>query len=367
MHQPEFAWFLPTSGDLESFGKSETRRPATMAYMVEVARAAEQAGFTSALVPVGDGCTDAWVTAALLAPQTEQLKFLVAVRPGFVAPVVAAKMVATFDSMMPGRLLVNVVTGGFPAELAADGDFTPHDARYARTADFITVMRRYWTEKRFDHEGPFYRVEGCQPMVHCATRPHPELYAGGASDPAEDLFAREVDTYLLWGETMPQMAERIARMTAKAAAHGRQLRFGVRLHVLARESEEAAIAAADAQIAGVSEATLARAHETLHATDSLGESRQRALANSGSLWPEANLWSGLGLVRRGIGLTVAGSYEQVARKFLAYTQMGLSYFILSGYPHAEEAANAGRTWLPRFRELAAERSQPARPADAHAR
>lgn len=354
-YEPEFAWFLPTSGDLESFGKAETQRKATLPYLARVARAAEASGFSSVLVPVGDGCEDAWVVAALLAPQTENLKYLVAVRPGFVAPVVAAKMVATFDCLMPGRVLVNVVTGGFPAELAADGDFTPHDERYARTADFIDVMRKYWTERTFDHAGPFYRVEGCKPLVKCATQPYPALYAGGASEPAEELFAREIDTYLLWGESTSQMTERIARMKQRAAALGRELRFGVRFHVLSRDTEAAANAAAEAQIEGVTEAQVERAQAVLTATDSAGESRQRAFVQRENLWVEPNLWSGLGLVRRGVGVTVVGSHEQVARKFLSFVDLGLSYFILSGYPHAEEAENAGAGWLPRFHELMRQR------------
>ncbi|MEX2080139.1 MAG: LLM class flavin-dependent oxidoreductase, partial [Dehalococcoidia bacterium] len=218
LDEPEFAWFLPTSGDLERFGDASTYRPATMGYLVEVGLAAERAGFTTVLVPVGDGCEDAWVVAGLVAPQTERLRFLVAVRPGFVAPVVAAKMVSTFDMLTGGRLVVNVVTGGFPAELAADGDFTPHDERYRRTAEFIEVMKKYWTERKFDYEGAYYRVEGCRPMVKCVTEPYPPIYAGGASEIAEDVFAGELDCYLLWGETMPQMAERMARVKQKAAA-----------------------------------------------------------------------------------------------------------------------------------------------------
>ena len=356
MHDPEFAWFLPTSGDLESFGKPETNRKATFEYLSQVGRAAETAGFTSALVPVGDACQDAWVVAGLVAGQTEKLKFLVAVRPGFIAPTLAAKMVATFDQHTNGRLLVNIVTGGFPAELAADGDFTPHDERYARTDDFVTVMKKYWTERQFDHNGEYYRIEGCKPFIRCSTQPYPALYAGGASEAAEDVFARQVDCYLLWGESMPQLQERITRMRAKAALHGRALRFGVRLHVLARETEAEAQEAARYLVDGVSEATLARARATLTATDSAGESRQRAFAmTDADLWVEPNLWAGVGQVRRGVGVTVVGSYEQVARKFAAYTELGLSYFILSGYPHLEECENAGRTWLPRFWELVRER------------
>ena len=354
-HDPEFSWFLPTSGDLESFGYDGVQRAATLDYLIQVSRAAEAAGFVSVLIPVGDACEDAWVVGGMIAAKTDKLKMLVAVRPGFVAPVVAAKMVSTFDLMMPGRLLVNVVTGGFPAELAADGDFTPHDGRYERTAEFIDVMKKYWTERKFDHQGKFYRVEGCKPMVKCATQPYPKLYAGGASGPAEDIFAREIDTYLLWGESTPQMAERIARMKEKAAANGRELRFGVRFHVLSRDTHEEAIAAAEQQMAGVTAEQVARVQSVLTATDSAGESRQRAFVAREDLWVEPNLWAGVGQVRRGIGVTVIGSHEEVARKFLAFHDMGLSFFILSGYPHLEEAENAGRTWMPRFYELLRQR------------
>lgn len=354
-YDPEFSWFLPTSGDMESFGRPETNRKASLDYLVQVARAAESAGFVSVLIPVGDGCEDAWVVGGMVAGKTDRLKMLVAVRPGFVAPVVAAKMVSTFDALMPGRLLVNVVTGGFPAELAADGDFTPHDERYARTDEFIAVMKKYWTERKFDHEGPFYRVEGCKPMVKCATQPYPPLYAGGASEPAEELFAREIDTYLLWGESTRQMSERIARMRQKASDHGRELRFGVRFHVLSRDTEEEAVAAGNALLDGVTPEQVARTQAVITATDSAGESRQRAFVQGDDLWVEPNLWSGVGQVRRGIGVTVIGSHEQVARKFLSFYDLGLSFFILSGYPHLEEAENAGCTWMPLFYEMLRQR------------
>lgn len=355
-HEPEFSWFLPTSGDLESFGRHGVQRAATLDYLLAVSRAAETAGFVSVLIPVGDGCEDAWVVGSMIAARTQKLKMLVAVRPGFVAPVVAAKMVSTFDFLSPGRLLVNVVTGGFPAELAADGDFTAHDERYERTAEFIDVMRKYWTERKFDHEGKFYRVEGCKPMVKCATHPYPPLCAGGASEPAEDLFAREIDTYLLWGESSGQMSERLTRMRQKSAAHGRELRYGVRFHVLSRDTHEEAVAAAEAQLEGVTPEQVVRAQSVLTATDSAGESRQRAFVNNDDLWVEPNLWAGLGQVRRGIGVTVLGSHEEVARKFLGFHDMGLSFFILSGYPHLEEADNAGRTWMPLFYEMVRQRN-----------
>jgi alkanesulfonate monooxygenase len=224
-------------------------------------------------------------------------------------------------------------------------------------------MKKYWTERKFDHEGKFYRVEGCRPLVKCASEPYPPLYAGGASTPAEDLFAREIDTYLLWGESTPQMKERIARMREKAAAHGRELRFGVRFHVLSRDTHAEAVEAAESQLEGVTPEQIERTQAVLNATDSAGESRQRAFVSpsenpspNADLWVEDNLWAGVGQVRRGIGVTVLGSHEEVARKFLSFVDMGMSFFILSGYPHLEEAENAGKTWMPLFYEMLRERS-----------
>jgi alkanesulfonate monooxygenase len=144
-------------------------------------------------------------------------------------------------------------------------------------------------------------------------------------------------------------------MREKAAAAGRELRFGVRFHVLSRDTEAKAMAAAAAQMEGVTPEQIARTQEVLNATDSAGESRQRAFVGADDLWVEPNLWSGIGQVRRGIGVTVIGSHEQVARKFLSFYDLGLSFFILSGYPHLEEAENAGRTWLPMFYEMVRQR------------
>ncbi|TMG02448.1 MAG: LLM class flavin-dependent oxidoreductase, partial [Chloroflexi bacterium] len=152
----EFGWFLPTMGDSEAIGPPT--RPATLDYLVDVAKAAEDVGFSFALVPVGTTCQDAWLVSAVVAGRTEKLKFLVAMRPGFVAPTLAAKMSNTLDQLTGGRVLINVVTGGYPAELAADGDFTDHDERYVRTQEFMQVVRKAWTEEtRWDHEGKHYR------------------------------------------------------------------------------------------------------------------------------------------------------------------------------------------------------------------
>jgi alkanesulfonate monooxygenase len=348
MSSIDFGWFLPTMGDSEAIGPPT--REATADYLVEVARAAEDAGFSFALVPVGTTCHDAWLSSAIVAGRTERLKFLVAMRPGFVAPTVAAKMSNTFDQLTRGRVLINVVTGGFPAELAADGDFTDHDERYVRTQEFMQVVRKAWTEpKRWDHEGKHYRVEGGNVFPRPYQQPYPPLYFGGASEAAKKVGAEDTDVYLLWGEPLPMVRERIADMRERAEASRRTLRFGLRMHVVVRETEEEAKAAADALIANIPESFQGMMDKHHAAGDSEGEKRQRQLvAANEDQWLAPNLWAGIGKARLGVGTALVGSGENVARRLQEYVDEGIDTFILSGYPHLEEAQRFGRWVMPHF-------------------
>ena len=354
----DFGWFLPTMGDTEIIGPPT--REATLDYLVQVARTAEDAGFVFALVPVGTTCEDAWLASSMVAARTDKLKFLVAMRPGFVAPTVAAKMSNTVDQLSRGRVLINIVTGGFPAELAADGDFTEHDARYERTQEFMQVVRKAWTEPRsWHHEGRFFKVEKGNVFQKPFQKPHPPFYFGGASDAAKVVGAEEADVYLLWGETVPMVRERIADMRARAAAIGRTLRFGMRILVCVRETEEEARAAAQAMVAEVPpefENMMAKHHS---GADSEGEKRQRELTAQGE-WLGPNLWTGIGRARLGVGTARVGSGENVAARLREYIAEGIDTFILSGYPHLEEAERFGRYVMPHFRGEASVPVAPAR-------
>ncbi|MHB8377256.1 MAG: LLM class flavin-dependent oxidoreductase [Dehalococcoidia bacterium] len=353
----EFGWFLPTMGDTDTIGPPT--REATAEYLVQVAKAAEDAGFVFALVPVGTTCQDAWLAAAMVAARTERLKFLVAMRPGFIAPTVAAKMSNTLDQLTRGRVLINVVTGGFPAELAADGDFTEHDERYARTQEFMQVVRQAWlAEKRFDHEGRFYRVEGGNVMPKPYQQPCPPFYFGGASEAAKRVGAQEADVYLLWGETLEMVRERLSDMRRRASEAGRTLRYGMRIHVIVRETEAEAWAAAEKMIAEVPAGFQQMMDRVMAKSDSEGEQRQRMMANkSEDLVLGPNLWSGIGRARLGVGTALVGSGEQVAARLQEYADAGIETFILSGYPHLEEAQRFGTYVMPHF---ASARSAPAR-------
>ncbi|MEX2158037.1 MAG: LLM class flavin-dependent oxidoreductase [Dehalococcoidia bacterium] len=344
----DFGWFLPTMGDGEAIGPP-SREP-TLDYLVQVAQAAEEAGFGFALVPVGTTCHDAWLASAVVAGRTERLKFLVAMRPGFVAPTLAAKMCNTLDQLTRGRVLVNVVTGGYPAELAADGDFLDHDERYARTQEFMQVVRKAWTEpKKWDWDGTYYKVERGDVHPKPYTKPHSPFYFGGASEAGKRVGAEDADVYLLWGETLDMVRERIADMRERAAAVGRTLRFGMRIHVIARETEDEAWAAANDIIAKIPEGFQSALDKIQSRTDSEGEKRQqqmREAAGGEDLVVAPNLWTGIGKARVGVGSALVGSGENIAKRLQEYVDEGIDTFILSGYPHLEEAQRFGRYVMP---------------------
>ena len=343
----DFGWFLPTMGDTEKIGPP-TRR-ATPDYLVEVAKAAEDAGFVFALVPVGTTCQDAWLASSVVAARTDKLKFLVAMRPGFIAPTVAAKMSNTLDQLTRGRVLINVVTGGFPAELAADGDFTEHDDRYVRTQEFMQVVRKAWTlETGWSHEGRYYKVEDANVHPKPYQKPCPPFYFGGASDAAKVVGAEEADVYLLWGETIDMVRERIADMRQRAAAIGRTLRFGMRINVVVRETDDEARAAAEALVADIPQKFQDMMAKHMSGSDSEGEKRQRELQSQQDEWLTPNLWAGIGRARLGVGTALVGSGESVAARFREYIAEGIDTFILSGYPHLEEAQRFGKYVMPHF-------------------
>jgi alkanesulfonate monooxygenase len=346
----DFGWFLPTMGDSEIIGPP-TREP-TLDYLAKIVTTAEDAGFTFALVPVGSACQDAWLSAAAVAGRTRSLKFLVAMRPGFVAPTVAAKMSNTLDQLTRGRVLINIVTGGYPAELAADGDFLDHDERYERTQEFMQVVRKAWTEEqRWGHDGKYYKVEGARLHPKPYQQPCPPFYFGGASEAGKRVGAEETDVYLLWAETQDMVRERVEDMRERAAALGRTLRFGMRVHVVVRETEEEAWAAAEELISDIPE-SMAAVMEKIHAhTDSEGEKRQQQMRTAGeeeNLVIGPNLWTGIGKARVGVGTALVGSGENVAKRLQEYADIGLDTFILSGYPHLEEAERFGKYVMPHF-------------------
>lgn len=339
-------WFLPTHGDSRYLGTSKGARQVDFDYLKQVAVAADTLGYDGVLLPTGRSCEDAWVAAASLIGATDKLKFLVAIRPGLSTPGLAVRMAATFDRLSKGRLLINVVTGGDQAELEADGLHASHSERYEITDEFLKVWRASLAGEGvgnesggYDFKGKHIQVKGAKTLYPAVQKPYPPLYFGGSSDAAHELAAEQVDVYLTWGEPPAAVAEKIADMRARAARHRRTLKFGIRLHVIVRETSEEAWKAADELIQYVDDDLIARAQTSFAKMDSEGQRRMAALhgGKKDKLEVSPNLWAGVGLVRGGAGTALVGDPQTVAARMLEYADLGIETFILSGYPHLEES------------------------------
>ena len=335
----EIFWFLPTSGDTRYLGKSNSGRAPTMDYLNQIAVATDQLGYDGVLIPTGSGCLDPWAVAASAIQHTQRLKFLVALRTSLGSPTALARAAATLDQASKGRLLLNVVPGGDAAELAADGVFLKHDERYEAAAEFLAIWKDLLTGKTVDFHGKHHRVEGARSYFPPVQQPHPPLFFGGSSDAAHDLAAEHVDVYLSWGEPPAAVGEKIADVRRRAEALGRTVRFGVRLHVIVRETTEEAWGDADRLIRNVDDETIATIQRRYASMDSVGQQRMAALhgGRRDQLEVSPNLWAGVGLVRGGAGTALVGDPLIVAERLKEYADLGVDHFVLSGYPHLEEA------------------------------
>ena len=346
-----FHWFLPTAGDshgITSGGQAAatvvTERPPELGYLALVARAAERAGFEGVLTPTGTFCEDAWLTTAALIGETSTLKFLVAFRPGLLSPTLAAQMASTYQRISGGRLMLNVVTGGESTEQRRFGDHLDHDQRYDRTGEFIEVVRGAWSGRPFDFAGKHFQVEGA--TVRAVPHPVPPVFFGGSSPPALRVAAEHVDTYLTWGEPPAAVEAKLTAVRKLAAEHERTLSYGIRLHVISRDTAAEAWAEARALLAKVPPAAVAAAQDRFARTESEGQRRMSALAGGGDLEVSPNLWAGFGLIRPGAGTALVGSHAEVADRIAEYHALGIDHFIMSGQPHLEEALRFGENVLP---------------------
>ncbi|MFE3889015.1 FMNH2-dependent alkanesulfonate monooxygenase [Priestia sp. YIM B13446] len=341
-------WFIPSHGDGRYLGTNRGGRSADYSYFRQVAQAADRLGFEGVLIPTGKSCEDPWLLAASLIPETERLKFLVAVRPGIMAPSVAARMTSTLDRISNGRLLVNVVAGGDPAELAGDGLFLSHDERYEAADEFLDVWKGLLAGDTVNYEGKHIHVENSELLYPPVQKPSPPIYFGGSSPAGQKVAAKHSDVYLTWGEPPEQVREKIAAVRKQAEAEGRTVKFGIRLHIIVRETEEEAWQAADRLIQHLDEDTIQAAQRTFARYDSVGQQRMASLhrGTREELTISPNLWSGVGLVRGGAGTALVGSAENVAKRIKEYEALGIESFILSGYPHLEEAYHVGELLFP---------------------
>jgi alkanesulfonate monooxygenase len=353
-----FHWFLPTHGDGRDIvggghgipvGAAGSIRQPTVGYLGQIARGAEQLGFEAALTPTGAWCEDAWLTTAMLVPVTERLKFLVAFRPGLIAPALSAQMASTFQRQSGGRLLLNVVTGGESAEQRGYGDFLDKDQRYARTDEFLDIVRRLWDGQTVTVHGEHLHAEGAR--LTRLPDPVPEVYFGGSSAAAGPVAAHHADVYLTWGEPPDAVADKLRWIDTLAAAHGRTVRHGIRLHTVSRDTADEAWRQAERLIAPLDAAAIRAAQEGLARSESEGQRRMRALhgGDRRNLEIHPNLWAGVGLLRGGAGTALVGSHAEVADLIEQYARIGIGEFILSGYPCLEEAYWFGEGVLPILR------------------
>jgi alkanesulfonate monooxygenase len=350
----EFHWFLPTNGDSRDIvggghgtpvGSAGGVRPLTIGYLGQIARSAEQLGFVGALTPTGAWCEDAWLTTAMLTEVTERLKFLVAFRPGLISPTLAAQMASTFQRLSGNRLLLNVVTGGESHEQRQFGDFLDKDSRYARTGEFLGVVNALLRGETVTTDGEHVRVEDAR-LARVPEVP-PAIYFGGSSQAAGPVAAAHADVYLTWGEPPAQVAEKLAWIRTLKP----DMTFGIRLHVITRDSADEAWAEAARLLRNVSESDIAKVQAGLRRSESEGQQRMLSLhgGDRDGLVVSPNLWAGVGLVRGGAGTALVGSHSEVADRIEEYAALGISEFILSGYPHLEEAYWFGEGVLPELR------------------
>ena len=343
-------WFFPTHGDGRYLGTAIGGRAVTSDYLQQLAQAVDHLGYTGALLPTGRSCEDAWIVASSLIAVTKRMKFLVAIRPGIASPGMAARMAATFDRMSNGRLLINVVTGGDPVELAGDGLHLSHDDRYDLTDEFLTVWRGIIQGETVDFEGRYLNIKGSKLLFPPVQTPHPPLWFGGSSAAAKRVAAKHIDVYLTWGEPPEQVAQKIQEVRQLAEEQGRTVRFGIRLHVIVRETTSEAWDAANQLIKYVDEEAIATAQKAFSRADSEGQQRMSQLHGGSreALEISPNLWAGVGLVRGGAGTALVGDPDTVAQRMLEYQELGIENFIFSGYPHLEEAYRVAELLFPRL-------------------
>jgi len=328
-------------------------------YIARSARAHEEAGFDRALVAFHSTSPESILISAHAASVTQRLGLMIAHRPGFTAPTLAARQFATLDQLTGGRIAVHIITGGDDAEQRQDGDFLTKDERYTRTDEYLEIVRKVWTsDKPFDHNGRYYRFERAFSTVKPVRPPHIPIYFGGASDAAVAVAGKHADIYALWGETHAQVRELTGRVRAAAAAHGRQIRFSLSLRPILADTEKAAWERADD--------ILARAKALQENT---GSKRNAPPANSGSLRLleaaaqgtrlDKRLWTAVAALTgaKGNSTALVGTPEQVAEALLDYHDLGITTFLIRGFDPLDDAIDYGRKLIPLTRALIAERDR----------
>jgi alkanesulfonate monooxygenase len=360
--EPRFDWFIPIDGDGAHIGTERAERPPSFEYLREVVQTAEQAGFYSLLIPTrfANGLFDeraplaeTWTMATALAAVTRRIRFLVAVRPGFISPGLFAQMAATFDQLSHGRLDVNVVPGGIQGDFERLGEQSDHGQRYARAEEFVAALRALWAKPEpvwFDGESIQLRGALVSPGPFGASGAlgnGPQFYVGGASPSALAFAGRQADAFLAWIQPVDEIAELLDRARAAFSAAGRRAQFGLRSHLVVRDTEEAAWQAANELLAEAADTVKGQRQASFAGTPMVGQQAQVRSVAEHRLG--AHLWNGISTVRVNCGTAIVGTPEQVADELLGYWRLGIDEFILSGYPHVEECRRVAADVLPLVR------------------
>ncbi|RBQ31579.1 alkanesulfonate monooxygenase, FMNH(2)-dependent [Arcobacter sp. FW59] len=340
-------WFIPTFGDNRYLGSKDQSRVSDFDYVKQVAVAADTLGYDGVLIPTGRSCEDPFVVASSLIGVTSKLKFLVALRPGLLQPALAARIASTLDRFSNGRVAFNLVAGGDKDELEGDGLFQDSDERYETAAEFVdlwkAILKASYEKELVNFDGKHYKTKNAKLLYPPVQRPHPPLFFGGSSQKAHELAAQKVDLYITWGETPKAVKTKIEDVKEKALKYGRSIKFGIRLHVIVRDSEEEAWSAAEKLISKLDDEKINASQTALQKLDSEGQRLMTALTNGGKartreeLEISPNLWAGIGLVRGGCATALVGSAEIVAQRIQEYVDLGIDTFVFSGYPHLEES------------------------------
>jgi len=344
----EVSWFAALcSDDYDYLGVPDGRLRSSWEHCSEIVKRAEQHGFRNILCPssyqVGQ---DTLSFVAGCAPITSRINFLAAIRCGEMQPIMLARTVATLDHMLQGRLTLNVISSDFPGEVASSA------FRYRRSHEVVAVLRQAWTRDTIDFDGEVYQFRGVptDPARPYQINGGPLLYFGGYSPDALELCGAQCDVYLMWPETKDVLAQRMRDVHARAAAHGRTLDYGLRVHMIVRDTEAEAREYAEHLVSRLDDEYGTLVRERAHDSISLGvahQARARELADQFG-YIEPHLWTGIGRARSGCGAALVGSVDQVLSEIEAYQKMGIRAFIFSGYPHLDEADHFGTKVLPQL-------------------
>lgn len=345
----EVAWFSALcSEDTEYLGVPEGSLRSNFDHCSDITRTADKLGYQNILLPSGyEVGQDPLAFAAAVAPMLKQMSLLVAIRCGEFHPPMLARALATLDHLTKGKLTINIISSDLP------GTKMDSPSRYRRSAEVIEILKQAWTQERIQYNGEFYQFDlDTVPVKPYQQNGGPLLYFGGISPDAVALAAKHCDMFLMWPETMPRMAETMRNVSTQAAAHGRTLDFGLRIHVIVRETEAEAVAAAEKLISRLDLEKGKQIKSRAQDAQSAGVARQDQLrAETGSLWIEENVWSGIGLARSGCGSAIVGNPEQVYAKMQKYIDLGFRSFVLSGYPHKDECERFAKYVLPKLKTV----------------